>query len=148
VEWPKFDLFGHPVDQKRGGRGRPTHKVTEENRNKVKVMVAMGHEVDAIAAALDVSVPTLRKHYFSELKPASTARLRLRADLDEKLYLKAIDGDTSANKELDKRLRTAELEAMKRARADREPDKGKKEAALDAAQNAARLSSWATIRKH
>ncbi|GAB5432191.1 MAG: hypothetical protein EpisKO_15610 [Epibacterium sp.] len=79
MEEQEFDLFGDPVRQSNGRRGRPKHVATQENRNKVMVLLAMGWGNDRIAAALHCSPPTLRKHYFSELKARDIQRDRFDA---------------------------------------------------------------------
>lgn len=76
-----FDLFGDPVPANHGGRGRPQHVPTQENRNRVNLLLAAGWSNERIAATLRVTLPTLRKHYFSELKFRDVARDRLDAKL-------------------------------------------------------------------
>ncbi|HEX7883150.1 MAG TPA: hypothetical protein VF499_10480 [Afipia sp.] len=83
-----FDLFGDPVPANHGGRGRPQHVPTQENRNRVNMLLAMGWNNERIAATLRVTLPTLRKHYFSELKYRAVARDRL----DAVLLMKAFEG--------------------------------------------------------
>lgn len=48
-------------------RGRPRHEPSDETRALVTKMVGEGASVDAIAAAVDVSEPTLRLYYAAEL---------------------------------------------------------------------------------
>jgi len=74
-----FDLFGDPVPANRGGRGRPAHVPTQENRNRVNMLLAAGWSNERIAATLRITLPTLKKHYFSELKFREVARDRLDA---------------------------------------------------------------------
>jgi hypothetical protein len=81
-----FDLFGDPVPANRGQRGRPEHIPTHQNRNRVSMLVALGLSNKRIAAALFVTLPTLRKHYFSELKYRDVARDRLDANPAAKLW--------------------------------------------------------------
>ena len=83
-----FDLFGDPVPANHGGRGRPQHVPTQENRNRVNMLLAAGWSNERIAGALRVTLPTLRKHYFSELKHRDVARDRL----DATMLMKAWDG--------------------------------------------------------
>ncbi|BCA04187.1 hypothetical protein BDHH15_47590 [Bradyrhizobium diazoefficiens] len=83
-----FDLFGDPIPANHGGRGRPEHVPTVENRNRVNMLLAMGWSNERIAAALRVTLPTLRKHYFSELRYRAVARDRL----DATLLMKAFQG--------------------------------------------------------
>lgn len=62
-----YDLFGDPVPANRG-RGRPAHVPTMENRSLVRHLVEIGWTKVRIAAALRITKPTLRKHYFWELR--------------------------------------------------------------------------------
>lgn len=79
MEEQEFDLFGDPVRQSNGRRGRPKHVATQENRNKVIVLLAMGWSNERIAKALHCSLPTLRTYYFSELKARDIQRDRFDA---------------------------------------------------------------------
>lgn len=91
-----LDLFGDPVPANHGGRGRPAHIPTLENRNRVKLLLALGWSNERIAARLDVTLPTLRKHYFSELKVRSVMRDRLDARLLERSWQLVEAGKISA----------------------------------------------------
>ncbi|MCK1684261.1 hypothetical protein IVA87_33965 [Bradyrhizobium sp. 147] len=135
-----FDLFGDPVPSNWGGRGRPEHVPTQQNRNRVSLLVALGWSAPRIAAALYVTPPTLRKHYFSELKFAQVARDRLVAQLGLKLLEGVNAGNVSAIREFQKFIERNDLmlygqtapqprkpDADKPAKA---PKVGKKEAAV------------------
>lgn len=87
----EFDLFGDPVRLPNGKRGRPAHVACQKNRNKVIMLLALGWSNERIAAALHVSQPTLRRHYFSELKLRMIQRDRLDAYRFEKA-LEAVEG--------------------------------------------------------
>lgn len=80
-----FDLFGDPVPSNWGERGRPEHVPSQQNRNRVSLLVALGWSNARIASALFITQPTLRKHYFSELKYREVSRDRLVAQLGVKL---------------------------------------------------------------
>lgn len=54
--------------------GRPVFQATAVHRRRVEVLVAAGFAQPAIAAALDVALKTLRKHFRSELTHAGTRR--------------------------------------------------------------------------
>jgi DNA-binding transcriptional ArsR family regulator len=95
-----FDLFGLPVRPRREGRGRPEHEWTKENSNKINLLMAVGHEIKDIAAAIGVSAPTLRKHYFSELDGLRVAALRLTAHQLFRLNREAEAGNVAAEKAL------------------------------------------------
>lgn len=137
-----FDLFGDPVPANWGGRGRPEHVASQQNRNRVNLLVAMGWSNERIAAALMITQPTLRKHYFSELKFRDVARDRLVAQVGVKLIDGVNAGNISAIREFQKYLERNDLmlygqtQAPSKKAADK-PTKqqklGKKAAALAAA---------------
>ena len=79
-----YDLFGDPIPANWGERGRPAHIPTQQNR--VSMLVALGWTNPRIAAALYITLPTLRKHYFSELKFREVARDRLMTGVAMKLW--------------------------------------------------------------
>jgi hypothetical protein len=138
-----FDLFGDPVPSNWGGRGRPQHIPTQQNRNRVSMLVALGWSNKRIAAALYVTLPTLRKHYFSELKFRDVARDRLNAGVAMKLWEGVLSGSVSAIRAFrefvdDNDLMTYGHKPQPPADAGKstKPEKlGKKEAAARAAQN-------------
>jgi hypothetical protein len=96
---PIFDLFGDPVPASHGKRGRPEHIATQKNRNKVNMLLALGWVDGRIARALNITPPTLRKHYFFELKYRETARDRLDAKLSMTFWEQFMDGNTGAGRE-------------------------------------------------
>lgn len=49
------------------GRGRPSHKPDEESRKRVQTESQFGGTHEHIAAILDISLNTLKKHYAREL---------------------------------------------------------------------------------
>ena len=93
-----LDLFGEPVPANWGGRGRPQHIPTQQNRNKVSMLLALGWANPRIAAAMFVTLPTLRKHYFSELKFRDVARDRLDARTAITLWDQFQAGNVAAGK--------------------------------------------------
>ncbi len=103
------DLFGDPVLSREEARGRPEHKWTIENSNKVLLAFARGLDVKAAAVAIGVSVPTLRKHYFAEVAKRDAAKLRMEMTQLERLNRAAAGGNVAAEKELGKRLDKAAL---------------------------------------
>lgn len=95
----RFDLFGDPVPENWGQRGRPQHIPTAENINKVTMLVALGWGNERIAAALDITPPTFRKHYFSLVKRLrSTARDRLDASFAMHLWKQVQEGNVGAQR--------------------------------------------------
>ncbi|CAM5402282.1 hypothetical protein AFEL58S_02054 [Afipia felis] len=136
-----LDLFGEPVPVNWGRRGRPQHAPSQQNRNCVSLLVALGWSNERIAAALYITMPTLRKHYFSELKFREVARDRLVAQLGVKLLDGVNEGNVAAIREFQKYMERNDLmvygqtrKPEKRADKPAKPEKvGKKAAALAAA---------------
>ena len=87
-----FDLLGDPIPEGWGKRGRPEHIPTQRNRNKVMLLLALGWSNDRIARALSITRPTLKRHYFRELRFRDEARDRMDAALAHKLWTLAQDG--------------------------------------------------------
>jgi hypothetical protein len=110
-----FDLFGDPVPANWGQRGRPEHIPTQKNRNRVSMLVALGWSNKRIAAAMFVTLPTPRKHYFSELKYREVARDRLNANLATQLWSLFMDGNVAAGKEFRKLLEVNDRMEVERA---------------------------------
>lgn len=130
-----LDLFGFPIPEPRDKAGRPEHVPTDENRNKIMMMMVFGCTNADLAKSIGVSVPTLRKHYLQQLQQRSVARLQLDAVRRAALFNKVRAGDVSAIKELDRQLGRLDLDNLAekvatRPRADdRAPERlGKKEA--------------------
>ena len=69
-----FDLFGNPYIAKPTKRGRPPHEVTKKTRSRVSMLVALGWTNPRIAAVLDITLPTLHKYYFYELRQRDVGR--------------------------------------------------------------------------
>lgn len=67
------DLFGDPIDPKRGGPGRPRHMPTAAQRQLVRDMHAEGRSQTEIAQAIGITCPTLLLNYFAELESSSQA---------------------------------------------------------------------------
>lgn len=135
----RVDLFGDPIREARDGPGRPEHVWTKENSNKISLLFACGYQPKDAAQAIGVSVPTLRKHYFSELEQWRFARIRMEAKLLAQLNAEGEKGSVGAMKELAKRIDKGRLEALAERVADRgrkEPKRrlGKKEQQHEAAQ--------------
>lgn len=51
-------------------RGRPSHRPTEDLRRKVSAMAVTGLSASRIAAILEISEPTLKRHYSKEMQLA------------------------------------------------------------------------------
>ena len=93
-----------------------------------------------------ITVPTLRKHYFSELKYRDVARDRLTAGVAMKLWEGVLAGSVSAIREFRAFVDRNDLmlygqkEQPRNEKAANPPKLGKKEAAALAAQNPDRSS--------
>ena len=96
---PIFDLFGDVVPEGRGKPGRPQHVPTNENRNRVKMLLAVGWNDERIAGAVGVSIKTLRKHYSRELVARLACRDRMEARRLEVLWRQGCDGNVAAMRE-------------------------------------------------
>lgn len=135
-----FDLFGDPVPEGFGKRGRPPHVVTAEAKAKVILLMAIGRKDFEIALALGISEPTLRKNYRFELRSREEAKFKLEASRLLKLYEQVEEGNVAAIKEMGKVQERAEIDSgpyaprsNKVAKADKPVKLGKKEQAnLDA----------------
>lgn len=131
AEWD-IDLLGDPIPEGFGRRGRPPHIATLENRRKVMVLAAFDKNEEQIAAALSITPPTLRKHYFRELRARLEARHRLEGKLLLQLLTEAEKGNVGAIDKLWKRLEKHDLQLLsgrvaERGRAEPKPAKlGKK----------------------
>lgn len=98
----KFDLFGMPYSDKPTKRGRPAHVVTEKTRNRVSMLTALGWTNPRIASALGVTLPTLHKYYFYELRQREVARDRMEMRRLELAWELAEKGNVGAFKEFGK----------------------------------------------
>src|SRR6185295_9304353 len=94
-----FDLWGDPSPDGGGRRGRPQHIATQQNRNKVMMLLAFGWSNERIAKALSITPPTLRKNYFRELRYRAEARDRVDAALATMLWEQAKGGSVAAIRE-------------------------------------------------
>lgn len=132
---PAFDLLGDPIPAGFGKRGRPPHIPTQQNRNKIILLLAQGWVNARIASALGITEPTLRKHYFRELRLRDAARDRVEAIGLLTLWDQARSGNTAAMKEFFRRHDSA-LEPLFRKRVDEGQEKiGKKEQVRREAEN-------------
>ncbi len=124
------------------GAGRPPHVATDETRRRVEILVAGGMNAWQIAAALEVSEPTLRLHYDQEL---ASGRSKRRAEMLEALFKAGVEGgNVSAQKAW---LQMAvELDEVPPAMPpERDMPMGKKERQAIAAQTAHEGTEWAKL---
>lgn len=116
------DMFGNPVHFTRPrGRGRPAHVPTIENHNRILLLAATGRNEQECAAAIGVSLPTLRKHYFSAVQSFDRAKLVLQGERLAMLAEEAAKGNVAAIKELGKEIERGELRTL----GERVKDRGK-----------------------
>jgi hypothetical protein len=121
-----FDLLGDPIPEGFGKRGRPPHVPTDEKRLKVRVLLAFTGDEEEVAAGIGISVPTLRKHYFRELRDKLSARRQLKATLLYRLAEQSEQGNASAIEKLFKRIDKLELVELQDAVSNRGKDKPEK----------------------
>jgi hypothetical protein len=92
-----FDLFGDPVPDHWGRRGRPAHIPTSENVNKVMMMTALGWSNGRMQSALGIVKMTFRKHYLALVKHQRLiARDRLDIAYAMHLWKQVQDGNAGA----------------------------------------------------
>jgi len=138
-----LDLFGRPVRYVSREQGRPEHVPSKKNINKIMILLAEGRPNKIIAAAIGVSIPTLKKHYLHLLKDRDTTKLSLKAEIfSELLTLGFEQGNVSALNTALKTLDRIDIDGAGdrfRSRAGKEAKKseriGKKAAALVRANN-------------
>lgn len=121
----EVDLFGDPVIHRANKRGRPEHVRTDRNASKVSLLFALGHDVKDVAAALGITQPTLRKHYFSEVSQRDAMQLKLKAEVLAQLFDQAKSGNVGAMKKLLEQAEKGELAALNAAVKNRKPDEKK-----------------------
>ena len=97
-----FDLFGNPVRPSKGERGRPAYEATEKDRNKVKLLLALGWSNQRIANAVAISLATLKRYFRAELKVRDQMRDRLEARRLEQAMELALAGNVGAMRQLDR----------------------------------------------
>lgn len=112
--------------------GRPEFVPTDEQREKVLVLKAGGMSQEAIAEAVGISVPTLTKHFPSELDRATA---KVRADVLMARYRSAMGGNVSAQNKMLELVGASAADEKVKARERKEPAPGKKEQRQQAAEN-------------
>lgn len=104
---PGRNLFGELLPPNWGMRGRPQHVRTDENAGKIMHGLTQGWPDKRIAAALGVSVPTMKRYYFSLLKMRDVARDRVELAAMHRLWVLGQEGSTAAMKEYLRRFDSA-----------------------------------------
>ncbi|WP_283195502.1 AraC family transcriptional regulator [Rhizobium sp. AN80A] len=151
-----FDLFGHAIPDWQGKRGRPPYEASDKDRNKIKLLLALGWSIERMANGIGVSPATLKRYFRAELKQRDAMRDRLDARRFEIAMDQANAGNVAALKELgkmldsndrmgmDQRLRDAQASRRTDTQKSKDQDapQGKKEAAKAAAKTAGADSHW------
>ena len=142
----EFDLLGDPIPDGHGKKGRPPHMPDDEKRRLIIQLAAFGRTNEQIAAALNCSEPTLRKHYFRELEHKEEARFRVEAKLLTGLMSEVEKGNVSAIGKYYARLDKADLNKQAVAMQTHAPKSnvkamGKKEEILQKAEDVRGLFS-------
>lgn len=71
----------------------PSHEPSNDSRNKVEAMSAIGIPQEDIARVIGICVDTLAKHYREELDTATT---KANTQIGGALFKKALSGDTAS----------------------------------------------------
>ena len=111
----EFDLFGEPLPRNLGEPGRNEHVATAENVNRVRLLVVANWTMAQIAEEIGLSVPTLRKHYFStrSIRDAKAHAIReVEGRTLLQLSAEADGGNVSAMKELRKVVEAKRIEDL------------------------------------
>lgn len=144
------DLFGNPVRAGHGAKGRPRYEATQKDRNKVKLLLAMGWGSQRIANALSVSLATLKRYFRAELKLRDIQRDQLDARRYEVVAEAAlIDRNVGALKLFGTMLEASDRFHIERRISEAQDDSveatprvGKKDAAAAAAAEAGSGTEW------
>lgn len=115
------------------------------------VLAAFDKNEEQIAAALSITPPTLRKHYFRELRSRLEARQRLEGKALLALVNQVEKGNASAIDKLFKRLERHDLATGQTARPlkqSKAPKLGKKEQAVIDARSTDGKGAWGNLLRH
>ncbi|MBP0439596.1 hypothetical protein J5Y06_13120 [Tianweitania sediminis] len=106
---PETDLFGYPNRPGRGQAGRPRFQPTPRDRNRVRLLLALGWTNPRIASALEISLPTLHRYFDGILKQRDLMRDRLDARRFEIAMEQANTGSIAALKELGRMIERSDM---------------------------------------
>lgn len=130
--------------------GRPEFVATTEQRERVEIWIGAGMSVEEIAAALELSEKTVRKHFRQELLVGKSKK---RAEVLAAMYKAAAGGNVSAQKayiqlnalaDADDNVRNPKDEPAPAPSKAARAYKGKKEIAQEEAMSAGVNSDWGT----
>lgn len=144
------DLFGNPVRERHGQRGRPPLQLGAEERDRVEAALARGWSGQRIANAVGISLASLKRYFRAELKERDIMRDRLELAANARLIRAAIeDGNMTAMKQLREMMDRDALAGKKRQIDEQQREAqqagigmGKKEAAQRAAEKATQDDGW------
>ena len=143
------DLFGNPVRESYGRRGRPPLQLGAEERDQVEAALARGWSPSRIANAVGISLASLKRYFRAELKQRDVMRDRLELAANARLIRAAIDGNMTAMKQLRELMDRDALAGQKRRMDEMQRESqeaglgmGKKEAAQRAAEKAVQDDGW------
>ena len=133
-----MDLFGNPVRERTGKRGRPAVQVTAEMSNKVKLLLALGWANQLVADGIGVSLPTLKRHFRALLAEREKMHTRMEAQRIFAAAEKAMAGDVGAGRLFQQLLdrNDRNMAEMRLAQAGGKDTRGKKEISRDLALDA------------
>ena len=95
--------------------------MTPENRNRVKLLLAMGWALPRIANAIDASAATVKRYFRAELKERDAMRDRMDARRLEVAAEKAMTGNPSAIRIFNQMVETNDRMEATRKIGDRAP---------------------------
>lgn len=121
-------------------KGRPSFKPTPAQRKKVAIGAATGMPHDAIAAAIGITCPTLRKHFAEELYEGSST---VRLEMVQTLYTAGREGNVSAAKAFVALCDKGNAPVVPPS--EKQPKLGKKEQAQETATVAHVGTEWADL---
>lgn len=144
------DLWGNEVFCLPRKRGRPPFEWTEENANKISMLLSLGWSNDRIASCVKdprtgkcISVPTLKRYFRAELGHRDVARDQLTAWQIDKAFRAAEAGNVGAMRVLDKLIDKNDMMLAERSIAGKDNGKdqadvklGKKQTSAIAAKDA------------
>lgn len=135
--------------KKPGKAGRPEIVVTAEMRERFEIQFGGGMSIEDIAAAMELSPKTLKKHFGGEIKKG---RAKKRAETLVAMFKAAIGGNVSAQKAYLQHNQLADADDAAQGAKDSEEAaptpkaksvyKGKKEAAQEDAMTAGAGTEW------
>jgi hypothetical protein len=138
------DLLGDPWTAPKDPAGRKSHKPRDEQKAMVEAMSGFGVPQDEIAKILRIDAKTLRKRYAEQLERGSAlANAKVAQNLFRIATGEGREAVTAATFWL--RCRAGWSEYTPAPRVSREPELGKKAAAVVAAETADHGTGWSGL---